>query len=44
LLLSKHPISNWKVMIISVVELFECFCSNKRMKFGDAPADCDLQR
>jgi hypothetical protein len=45
LLLSRHPNSNWKAMIISVLELFECFCSkNKRMKFGDAPANYDLQR
>jgi hypothetical protein len=26
LLVSKHPKSDWKVMIISVVELFECLC------------------
>jgi hypothetical protein len=35
LVLSKHHMPNGKDIIISVLEIFECFCSNKRMKLGD---------
>ena len=35
LVLSQHHMPNGKDIIISVLEIFECFCSNKRMKLGD---------